>query len=94
LKTKNLFFTSVLAGLLVCAGIALAQAPGVTIDPSKHGNLAEAQHHIVQAYQKIDEAQAANNEDLGGHAEKAKQLLSEADRELKEAAEYANHHHR
>jgi hypothetical protein len=29
---------------------------------------------------------------LGGHAEKAKQLLDQASRELKEAAEYADHH--
>jgi hypothetical protein len=29
---------------------------------------------------------------LGGHAEKAKQLLDQASRELKAAAEFANHH--
>jgi hypothetical protein len=90
---KNLLLSSILAGALVCGGVVLAQAPGVDIDMHKHPNLAEAQHHIQQAYQKIDEAQRANKDELGGHAEKAKDLLMQADRELKEAAEYANHEH-
>jgi len=91
MKTKNVMLSGALAGVLVCAGIAVAQAPSQNIDPNRHGNLAEAQHHILQAYQKIDEAQRDNKNDLGGHAEKAKELLSDADRELKAAAEYADH---
>jgi hypothetical protein len=31
---------------------------------------------------------------LGGHAEKAKQLLDQASRESKEAAEFVDHNHR
>jgi hypothetical protein len=92
MKRKNLFLSSVLAGVLVCSGAVLAQAPGVDIDPGRHPNLAEAQKHIQQAYEKIDEAQRANRDQLGDHAQKAKDLLLQADRELKEAAEYANHH--
>jgi hypothetical protein len=91
MKTKNMVLSGVLAGALVCAGIALAQAPTENIDPHRYGNLAAAQHHIVQAYQSVAEAERENHDQLGGHAEKAQQLLSEADRELREAADYANH---
>jgi hypothetical protein len=93
MKRKNLLLSSILAGALVCGGVVLAQAPGVDIDAHRHPNLADAQHHIQQAYEKIDEAQRANRDQLGDHAQKAKDLLLQADRELKEAAEYANHHH-
>ena len=90
MKTKSLVLSTVLGSVLMCGGI-FAQAPTLNIDHNKHPNLAEAQHHIQQAYQKIDEAQQDNKEQLGGHADKAKQLLGEADRELKAAAEYADH---
>ena len=89
----NLFLSSVFCAALVCGGVILAQGPAANIDPNKHPNLAEAQHHIMEAYQKIDAAQTANKEELGGHADKAKQLLDEASRELKSAAEYADQHH-
>jgi hypothetical protein len=91
MKIRNFLLSGIMSGLLVCAGAALAQAPTLNIDPHRHGNLAEAQQRIMQAYQKIDEAQRDNKNELGGHAEKAKQLLSDADRELKAAAEYADH---
>ncbi|MFZ0885636.1 MAG: hypothetical protein WAN14_19700 [Candidatus Acidiferrales bacterium] len=91
MKTKNIMLSGALAAALVCAGIAVAQAPSENIDPHRYGNLADAQHHIVQAYQKIEEAERENKDQLGGHAQKAQELLSEADRELKAAAEFANH---
>lgn len=91
MKKKNLFLSSVLAAALGAGGVVLAQGIGVDIDAHKHPNLAEAQHHIQQAYQKIDDAQKADNDQIGGHAEKAKQLLEEANRELKEGAEYLDH---
>jgi hypothetical protein len=91
MKTKNFVLSGALAAALVCAGIAVAQAPSENIDPHKYGNLADAQHHIVQAYQKVEEAERANHDQLGGHAQKAAELLSEADRELKAAAEFAEH---
>lgn len=78
---------------LTLMGIAFAQRPETDISPERHANLAEAQHHVVQAYAKIVEAQKANKDQLGGHAEKAIQLLEQANHELKEAAEYADHHH-
>lgn len=84
--------TVVLGCSLLLAGAVIAQRPETDIDAAKHPNLAEAQHHLVQASAKIDEAQRANKDRLGGHAEKAKQLIDQASHELKEAAEYANHH--
>jgi hypothetical protein len=77
---------------LVFIGVTFAQHPETNIDPARHSNLAAAQHHIAEAIEKIDAAQSANKDELGGHAEKAKQLLAEASRELKEAANYADQH--
>jgi hypothetical protein len=55
-------------------------------------NLAAAQRLSQQAFDKIIAAQRANEWDMGGHAQKAKELLEQVNRELKEAAETANHH--
>ncbi len=85
------FRTIAIGAALVCAGVALGQSPVVNIG-TKHGNLRAAQEFIVNAYGKIDEAQKDNRDQLGGHAEKAKQHLEEADAELRAAADYANAH--
>ena len=92
MKRRSVYLAVVLAVCPASLGIAFAQRPETNIDPNRHPNLAEAQHHILQAFEKIDEAQRSNKDQLGGHAEKAKLLLDQASRELKEAAEYANHH--
>jgi hypothetical protein len=76
--------------ILLCAGVLLAQAPPPRNVGARHPNLAAAQRLLDQAFQRITEAQRANEWDLGGHAEKAKGLLDEASRELKLAAETAN----
>ena len=92
--TKRSAVRSVILGsCLLFAGVVIAQRPETNIDAHRHPNLAEAQHHLLQASEKIDQAQNANHERLGGHAEKAKQLIDQASRELKEAAEYANQRH-
>lgn len=57
---------------------------------NRHGNLRSPQADIVNAYQKIDRAQAANQGQLGGHAQRAKDLLAQADSELRQAANVAN----
>jgi hypothetical protein len=90
MKKHSLYLSAILAICFLFIGVVLAQRPETNIDPRRHPNLAEAQHHIVEAFNKIDEAQQANKEELGGHADRAKQLLDQASRELKEAAEYAN----
>jgi hypothetical protein len=45
---------------------------------------------VSQAFERINEAQKANEFDLAGHAQRAKGLLDQADNELKLAAEAAN----
>ena len=93
MKQRSAYLAAAPVVCLAFIGVAFAQRAETNIDPARHPNLAEAQHHIQQAVEKIGEAQRAKNEQLGGHAEKAKTLLQQASRELKEAAEYANHHH-
>ena len=66
------------------------QQPVVNIDSHRHGNLAAAQGYIVNAYQRIQRAQSANHGELGGHAQRAKDLLTQADAELRLAADVAN----
>jgi len=92
MEHKSVYLAAALIVSLPFIGVTFAQRPETNIDPARHPNLAEAQHHILQAFEKIDEARHANKDQLGGHAEKAKTLLEQASRELKEAAEYANHH--
>lgn len=94
MQNRKFVLGGILALALAAAGVVVAQAPGVDINPNRHPNLADAQHHIQQAYAKIDEAQKENRDELGGHGEKAKQLLLEADRELKLAADVSDAHHR
>ncbi len=84
-----------LALALLCTGILLAQGkPERNINESRHPNLAAAQRLTAEAFEKITAAQQANEWDMNGHAEKAKELLEQANHELKEAAEAANKHHK
>jgi hypothetical protein len=69
-----------------------AQRPQENVSPGRHPNLAAAQRLSEQAWQKIIAAQEANEWDMQGHAQKAKNLLDEVNRELKLAAEAANRH--
>jgi hypothetical protein len=79
-----------LAGLLlILAGLAVAQ-PKANVSPGKHPNLAAAQRFSQQAYTKIIAAQQANEWDMQGHAQKAKNLLDQVNSELKLAAGAAN----
>ena len=87
---KTTVFATVLGTTLACVGTMFAQAPVVNIDRYRHGNLASAQSYIVQAYQSINNAQRANDGQLGGHAQRAKDLLTQADAELRLAADVAN----
>jgi hypothetical protein len=83
--------------LLLAAGLTLAASaiyakPVENVSTKKHPNLAAAQHLSTQAYDKVVAAQKANEFDLGGHAQKAKDLLEQANRELKPRRETANKH--
>ena len=76
--------------LSIVAGVALAQRPKANVSAGRHPNIAAAQRLSQQAWQRIVDAQKANEWDLGGHAQKAKDLLDQANRELKLAAETSN----
>ncbi len=82
------------APLALLASAAFAGAPVDNVSAHKHPNLAAAQRLSTQAYEKIAAAQQANEWDMGGHAAKAKDLLDQVNRELKEAAEAANANHK
>jgi hypothetical protein len=82
--------TSVLGLILLCGAVVVAQKPAQNVSGKRHPNLAAAQRLSANAYQKIVAAQEANEWDMQGHAQKAKDLLDQANRELKEAAEAAN----
>ena len=76
----------------VLAGAAvLANPPVRNVSGARHPNLAAAQRLSHQAFEKVVAAQAANEWDLGGHAQRAKDLLDQVNNELKAAAEAANH---
>ena len=81
---------AVFGSFLVIGGAALAQRPVHNVSGARHPNLAAAQRFSQQAYEKVVAAQQANEWDLGGHAQKAKELLDQVNNELKLAAETAN----
>jgi hypothetical protein len=76
IKTRILF--SLLGALLAAAVMSVAQP--------RHPNIMAAQQLCNQAFEKISAAQQANEFDMHGHAQKAKDLLLQAKTELKEAA--------
>src|SRR5579863_8740582 len=79
------------SGALLYAGLLLAQGrPAQNVSAKRHPNLAAAQRLTAQAFQKITAAQQANEFDMQGHAQKAKDLLDQANNELKQAAQAAN----
>jgi hypothetical protein len=75
---------------LVLAGGVLSARPVRNVSAARHPNLAAAQRLCQQAFDKVEAAQEANEWDMRGHARKAKELLEEVNRELKEAALAAN----
>ena len=82
---------AVAVGLILClGGVAVAQRPKQNVSPGRHPNLAAAQRLSEQAWQRVLDAQKANEWDLAGHAQKAKELLDQVNNELKLAAEASN----
>jgi len=65
------------------------EGPVVNIG-ERHGNLRNAQINIVQAYHFVQMSQHDNHGELGGHAAHAKDLLMQADAELRAAADVSN----
>jgi hypothetical protein len=88
--TPRRLFLKSSSALLAGASVAFAQRPRENVNPGRHPNLAAAQRLAEQAWNRIVAAQEANEWDMEGHAQKAKNLLDEVNRELKMAAEAAN----
>jgi len=89
MRTRQLVSVTLVA-MLLGGGVVLAQRPKDNVSGRRHPNLAAAQRLSTQAYERITEAQKANEFDMNGHAQKAKELLEQVNKELKEAAEAAN----
>ena len=87
---KKIVLTSLVSALVLSGSIAFADKPAQNVSPRRHPNLAAAQRLSTQAFEKIIAAQKANEWDMKGHAQKAKELLEQANSELKLAAEAAN----
>lgn len=91
---KTLIVSGVSALALLCGSVALAQKPVENVSAKRHPNLAAAQRLAQNAWEKLSAAQAANEFDMAGHAAKAKELLDQANQEIKMAAEAANANHK
>jgi hypothetical protein len=88
LKTKLLVLA---VGLLLIIGVAaVAQPPERDISHHRHPNLAAAQDLSHKAWEKILDAQKANEWDMHGHAQRAKEMLDRVNEELRQAADDAN----
>ncbi len=85
----NKLMATTTLGLLLAGSLALAK-PAQNVSGKRHPNIAAAQRLSEQAYQKLSAAQEANEFDMEGHAKKAKELLEQANNEMKLAAEAAN----
>ncbi|HEY3838495.1 MAG TPA: hypothetical protein VGL72_18070 [Bryobacteraceae bacterium] len=81
---------SILSAVLGCALFVGGIATGIGIAQPRHPNLAAAKSLCHQAFQRISEAQTANEFDMRGHAAAAKGLLEKAEGELNQAVMAAN----
>jgi hypothetical protein len=94
LMVKTRIFALVLGTLLLIGDAAIAQRPARNVSGARHPNIAAAQRLSRQAWQRIVDAQKANEWDMEGHAQRAKDLLDQANNELKLAAQTANRNRR
>jgi hypothetical protein len=96
---RKLSAVTLLLGLMTLTPSFMNAAPPAqkkpvqNVSPKKHPNLARAQRQTENAFNSITAAQQANEFDLAGHAAKAKELLDQANQELKKAAEVSNINH-
>jgi hypothetical protein len=90
IKNKLVAYIFGLLLLIGVAAVAVAQRPQKNVSPGRHPNLAAAQDLSRRAWQRVLDAQKANEWDMEGHAQKAKNLLDEVNNELKAAAGAAN----
>ncbi|GLQ45219.1 hypothetical protein GCM10007862_02700 [Dyella lipolytica] len=90
---KRIATAAVIAGLAMTTAAIAQQMPVRDVSGRRHPNIAAAQRLVDQAYKRITDAQQANEFDLDGHAQRAKELLDQANQELKRAAEASNEDH-
>ena len=90
MSIRNWMLGGALGVALLACGVTIAQRPDRNVSGARHPNLAAAQRFAQNAYEKIVAAQQANEFDMQGHASHAKDLLGQANQELKAAAEAAN----
>jgi hypothetical protein len=81
---------SVLLGLAIVLPLSLAVAQKKPDGKYAHPNLMAADKLCAQAFAKLEAAQTANEYDLGGHAKKAKELIKQAQDEIKLATAAAD----
>lgn len=79
-----------LSGAVLSACAQVPPPPEQDVSAGRHPHLAAAQAHIQSAYNELRAAQAANEYQLGGHADSAERLLDQASYEVKQAARAAN----
>jgi hypothetical protein len=85
--SKLILIGALSAGL--AAGAVLGK-PIANVTAKKRPNINAAQKSCQEAWDKVIAAQKANEWDVAGHAQKAKDLLEQASSELKLATEAAN----
>lgn len=89
--TNLLAIAAVVFGIGGLTAYTYAQYNGPIVNiGQRHGNMRRAQENLVAAYQAISAAQEANEGQLGGHAARAKELISQADYEIRQAANVSN----
>jgi hypothetical protein len=81
---KRMLMLSI-AGSMLLGGAAFAKDKAM----KGHPNLEAAAKDLHKAAEKVTAAQKANEYDMDGHAQKAKDLIDQAEGELKQAAEAA-----
>jgi hypothetical protein len=87
---RKIVFSLIVSMLMLSGSAAFAREPVENVNPYRQPNIAEAQRLCRMAYENVVAAQKANEYDMGGHAQKAKELLEKANWELKQAAQVAN----
>jgi hypothetical protein len=85
-ENLKLMAGALLGAALIGGGVTVAQRP----ERDASGSTTASR----QTWEKITEGQKANEWDLDGHAAKAKELLDQANADMKLAAEASNKHHK
>jgi hypothetical protein len=75
------------AALVAAAVVSVASFAGAM---AGHPNIIAAREDAEHAIKKMQQAQKANEYDLGGHAKKAEELLAQSIEEMKLAAQADN----